>query len=495
MFNLQPGNTQPGNSVASGSVTGVTLGQTGFFTINVTWGFEPLYPISDTASYNAACQDTSFGIYLNGRLVQIQPGVIRSATIIAPNADTHEVDVIAWSSQHKMPDNLYIGASIRRAHLEWEPVAASDLASYKIYHATTPNPTTLYATQSTIAVDGVSFDFTSGASVVISGAPDPVTAGQYQNCTFTLTVTDADNGVMELTNDHDAETQTLPFAVGQPVVALDGISIVVTEAPAVTDTLTFPVRVLTYYDTASLSAGTHYFAISAVDNFGNESPKTSDIPVVVPATPEPVTAFTVDYDTDTDYITYNVAQSATGASVKFYSNYDPSTNTLMDDVYYIAPLLTIALTASATETGNLLDATGLPAGSYKFAARSVTAGNDEDDSTTTDDITLPYDNGALEIISATITQISSTAYTLTWIADDIPSGDWTISWTPNDGSDTTGPIPTDAGGGFLGYSYTGTVPGSGEHTFTITAGKPYNITTTFDTTAPGTPTGATGTAY
>lgn len=472
-----------------GVVNSVTLIPTGYFSATVTWGFEPTLSGFD--------QDTSFAIYLNGRLQQIQPSQVRNASVILPNADTHEIEVIAYPSMYAIPDSYYAGIATRRVHLEWSPSASTDVVAYNIYAGTTINPTELYGVQNTVAVDGNSYDFPSGASVVISGAPS---LEQYRNCTFTITVTDALLGLAEITNSVDAEVIPVVFMVGQPFTILDGISVVITEPPVDNDALTFPVRVLTYYDTATLAAGTYYFTITAIDLAGNESTQLSNILATINPPPSPVAEFELSYNHDDDEVDYTVTQSSTIGvdKIHIYSNYDPTTDTLLDAVYFITPFLVISASPNDTKTGVLLpNADTVPAGEYQFVARSVLSTGIESDDTTLATITLPFVADEPTIISASARQISTSEYELTWLSDGAPSGGtWYISWAPNAGSDThIDPPVAVSDTPYLQYTYIGTVPGSGSHDITITPGTPVTVNIVFDTTPPAPPTNGTATPY
>lgn len=470
-----------GNPSTCGNPVSVTLSPSGEFGIIATW---------DNSHH--VTQDTVFAIYLNGRLAQITPGNITTATLAVTNTDTQELDVLAWPAAVPVPDTYYLGLGTRRAHLDWVAVADADLAGYNIYHGNAASPTDLYDTQRTVTVNGIAFDFNNGATAIVTGVPALST---YHNCTLTVTVTAADE--ITVSNDVDSIIDVAKFTIGQPVNVYEGVTITIMEQPDVSDTITLIVGIATYYDSRTLPAGTHYFRVAAVDRYGNESVPTNDVVITITPPPGAVDGFTLAYDADTDSITADVVQTPGATSVAVYGNYDASTNHLLPYINYGNPIAT----ASITTTGTMTLLTGMasrPEGRYWFAIRAVTDGVESDD-TTNASISMPYAEGEPTIVSASIRQLNSTDYTLVIYATGAPLTEWNISWTPDDDSDTlSGPGVTSESDMFIRYDYDGTVPGDGEYTFTIragTAGAVYTITHTFDTVAPDTPTGLVGVAY
>lgn len=487
---------------ATGRVTGLTARQAGYLNLHARWGYE--------GTLNA--NDLVFLTYMDGELQRRELGHTRNAHLIAPNPNPHLLNVMAWRAYQDPPDEDYGAIATTRAHLEWTRHTDTTIAGYQLWHSTDNITFTVYADHTTTALQTGIYVLTSGAVATIIGNANGT---DDTNALYTITVTNAAASLMTVTSD-TGYSATMKYIVGTPIEVVPGVQVMFSSAPANADAATFILGVLPEYNTAVLASGTHYFKIGAIDAAGNpcdEGDLDDAIPITITPAPTPLQAFELGYDESTDEITFTATQSASADAdtLVIYSNYDSTMGTLLDDIIYDAPLFTMALATGITVTDEvLLDATSLPAGTYRFVPRAVTTAGIDDQTSVEYTMEIPYIPAALVTpYDLTATPTANGGVDLTWLATEDAPGGWEISATPDSGTLPT--IETPAPGVAFNtdtFSFTVSLTAADigtEDTYTVSVraanvgatrfGTPATVEVTTDSTPPTAPTGLRGVPF
>lgn len=486
---ITPGTTHIGGTRAETIIASVTAQQTVGTTVFIT--FDPNCPVTEASV---------FLVYLNGKLIQRLPHTLRSAEVVTPDYTVHRVDVIAWPENLDAPDFYFTGTGTRRAHLQWEPSTSSDVSAYIVQHSTDDTTFTNYARQETFGVLTPDVYFTSNASAIVRGTPQD---DRYKTATFTLTVIDDSVNTITVTNNVTDETWNIPYLIGQPIDVLDGVSILINESPILGDELTFSIGLLPYYDTPALPAGTHYFRILAEDTVGNLSEVTTGIPVSITPPPNPVQSFEIVRN-GSDF-NYSIVQSDSVdvEQVYIYSNYDPTTQTVLPTIDFDNPFKSIPAEPNEIVSGVLIT-NSYPDGDYLFVARAVTSAGIDDNTSTPITLRLPFiPPDMAKILSLSATSGTEGSVTFKLISDKISENGWYVSIKDDTDTEVYGELFEENPTAELdAFGYTIIIPGGllpeGNLMATIydhNEGEKSSVSFTTDETPPEPPTNITAISY
>jgi hypothetical protein len=316
-----------------------------------------------------APDDHKVVIYLDSK----QDGVADDSTgyQTTPIAATgHDLEALVLDLQDAPPVYISARACGRRVRLSWPRSTDADLASYKLYWnegdgATTTELTTI----STVSASPVvSVDGGSGGLGSLQG----VYRGAVTNATWQVEIVSVSSRTARYNNG--SGWTSISFEPEQMFNLESGLRFIFESKVgdySDGDIWSFTVGPQTVFVTDELDEDTYAFALSGIDQAGNESTKSSDVSATVTHEPDAPTAFAVTYD-DTDFsLSWTNAAGVTGT--KIYSNYDPAFGVLRDYVLEQNPIATITSpTTVATINAAGLDGTAL------FYARHYDATTEED---------------------------------------------------------------------------------------------------------------------
>jgi hypothetical protein len=379
-----------GSSVSpTGEVVNLSLAQAGPNTVSAQWDY-----------LGADMEQVDFAVYVNGLLALTTPA--KTATVFVAEADV-AVDVLP--RRRVLPSVPYhVGsATPTKAFLAWPPVAAGDLAAYKVFDGTQ-----FVARLSAFGVEAGAVAGSLGGLLYVAGAY----RGDVSNGTMTVTKSGA-----ALTVSCGNKTATLPAVPGQWVEAMDGVLVSLLPNCPNNSQFSFRVGILPRAVVRPAGVGVRQFSVVAVDKAGNESETSPAVPVYVTARPLPLSNKSIAVGPDkTLFFRAEALPSHVGGVVKVYSNFDPVTQALSQAVSFDAPIASASIAAAGLLDVRLFEATGKPDGRYLFVGRVSVAGVD-DDSAEILTLDLPIVRSHLPApFGLTGTPLPGGAYRFTWFA-------------------------------------------------------------------------------
>lgn len=287
-------------------------------------------------------------------------------------ATGHDLESMIMDAQDAPPAFLSGSASGRRVRLSWPRSASTDLAAYKIYWDEGDGVATdvVLATIDTVQASSVvAVSGGSGGTGTLLG----VYRGPVVNAVWDVEIISVANRTARF-RINSGSWIAFDFEPQQMFNLQNGLRWrwdYVASAYSNGDAWQFTVGAATSFVTDELDEGTYLFALSGVDQAGNESTKSVNVSVTVTHEVDAPANLAVTYDGDDFVATWSVASGATGTRI--YTNYDPAFGVLRDYVLELNPIATVtAPTATATITAAGLNGVAM------FYARSYDAGGEED---------------------------------------------------------------------------------------------------------------------
>ncbi len=484
MLGYQLGDLHAGGASATGTVTIVHAQQTGALQMHVQWTYQGF----------DATKNILFLVYLDGELVRRLPGNHRSANIIVPNNDPHQINIVPIRHYGDPLEEMYGAAITSRAHLRWVRETGT-LSAYEIYHSTDNITYTLDGTITKPSLQTKIDNVASGAQIEISGSY----SGPVTNRLYTLTITNAAEDEAELTNDNNADMATVSYNLDHPATLFAGVQATIRGVPVNGDAISFLVGIQPEYNSTVLADGLHYFKVKSIDAADNASSLSSAITVVITRPPLPLTEINYRWDFTDPNWTLTIAGNiqTDGQWVHVYSNYDGTT--LHGEILSFTPFMSVGpfLTGLQDITLLLTDNGTLPAGTYQFIARTAVGdiGTIDDGTSVLYSVEVPYIPATLPaVIDLTAIATTGGGVLLSWYSL-IECNGWHISGVGTPQTYTLTGV--ESAGNLFGYakSFTGVECGvEGLKTITVKSsdggrfGTPSVVTVTTDATAPSAPT-------
>lgn len=495
------GNATTSSIVATGVVSEVFAQQTSLMSIHVDWPY----------SGEDEEDNIYFLVYVDGRLVQRLPGSARSTDIIVTSFDMHDIQVVPWRRDMNIEEDFYGSLRAFRGHLEWTRPSDPEVVGYRIYSGPSSlEATTLYDEHSQVSLEtGISSIGAGDATLEVSGQYN--VSNGYTNTLFTIELIDDD--FLEITNDTDATTISMPYVPGVAFSPMSGIILTVNGTSPRSGTGTFLVGIQPYYDTGILAEGTTWFKIATIDAAGNESAPSSAIPITIALPPEPITDFEmvgVFYISEwVPRISFVQSASANAASIAVYTNFDQSNGVLLDDIFMDVPLYEVAAAPSTTISSFLpLNPAEVAAisGTFKVLVRAVNSSGVDDGTTVVHTIEIPILAELPEPHTIIATPTVGGGVDLSWLTSEpLPTSSfWRITGDIVAPVDDASTDPVEASDVYYRYEYSLTPAQVGpEGTYTIEIlgvsgsldGPTGSVDVTTDSTLPSGISDLTGTPF
>lgn len=387
---------------------------------------EQVGPISATASWDLEGNGLPY-VYLNGYLAQAPAQNV--ASLSGMTEGSHNISVISLTEFQRQPGFYYDHQDGQRVRLRW-PQADETVASYNVYGKHEAGSWELLDTIRERQVQELSLVFPQGNGSGKISVPG-VGVDQEVNFTLTLEVT----GEEEATYSYGVETGTTTISPGSVSYLPYGVQVYwhdPIEEYQIGDSWSIQVGVSTEWLSEELAPGVWDFAITAIDEAGNESAML-EMPgqVFVPDYPDPVEAPALSYDEGTETLELEVALPAGASEVRIFTNFDPQTQTYEDYIQEDVPLWESTYVIA-----------NLPPGLLKFYLWPVSASGAMLRDYTLYQTHLPLtleEQGVIlgEVENFTAVQVAGEGYRLTWNYN-LRTGDsihqFEIFSEPNDGT-------------------------------------------------------------
>ena len=271
--------------------------------------------------------------------------------------------------------------------LQWSRCLDKDLKSYDIYYALHGQPTTnLLKSVTTKYIDKqIKINGTNTKSGTIN------LYGSYNsainiNANYTITITNTGTFEFKLLDD----TIISEFKKYDRINLQNGIIVEFNNDPADYDTnsvFTGFIGTINYYESQTLPQAIYDFRIVAVKENGNVSNNEILLSASV-AYPPPTIVGDFEIDRDTNDLTFWWVNPTTNfQKVELYSNYDPFTHQVNDNIDYFAPVLSGTGTTYVIDIDDFVNS-GIPT-TFKFNIKNYDLYNRVNDSLIEYSITIP----------------------------------------------------------------------------------------------------------